>query len=268
MSRVIGVISIKGGVGKTSCVAQLGSALASFGKKVLLVDANFSAPNLGFHFGIIEPKSTLHDALKNRINIQKAIYEYDKNIHIIPGGLLNQKINPFQLRKHISKIKGFYDMVLIDSSPNLNHEILATMVTADELLVVTNPDVPTLSCTMHAVKEALRKKTPITGVILNKVRNKKFELSMEEIEDGCGVPIIGYLPENVKVPESIAYTTPLPYYSPTNTGAVEMKKLASALIQEDYKDPRVWQRVRKLFDRSVRKDEINRDLMRQGKQHW
>ncbi len=268
MSRVIGIIAIKGGVGKTSCVAQLGSALADFGKKVLLVDANFSAPNLGFHVGLVNPKKTLHDALQGKVSIHKAIYAYNKNLHVIPGSLLNEKINPFLLKKHLAHLRDFYDIILIDSSPNLNHEILATMVAADELIVVTNPDVPTLSCTMHAVKEALRKKIPITGLILNKVRNKDFELSIEEIEDSCGVPVIGYVPESVAVPESIAYTTPLPYHQPMHDVSVEMKKLAAALIQQDYKDPRFFTQFRKLFDTSVRKDEINRELLKLGKQHW
>ena len=53
----IGVISIKGGVGKTTAVSNLGTVMANtFGKKVLLVDANFSAPNLGLHLGVVNPK--------------------------------------------------------------------------------------------------------------------------------------------------------------------------------------------------------------------
>ncbi len=268
LSRVIGVIAIKGGVGKTSCVAQLGSALAEFGQKVLLVDANFSAPNLGFHFGLQNPQKTLHHVLQRKIPAHKAVYSYAKNLHLIPGSLLNERVNPFQLKKQLQLIRDFYDIVLIDSSPHLNYEILATMVASDELLVVANPDIPTLSCTMHAVKEAVKKKTPITGLILNKVRGKDFELSIEEIEKACGVPVIGYLPESVAVPESIAHTTPLPYHKPLHEVSIEMRKLAAALIKQEYKDPRWWMGVKKFFDKSVRKDEVNRELLRLGKQHW
>jgi septum site-determining protein MinD len=268
LSRIIGIISIKGGVGKTSCVAQLGSALAEMGQKVLLIDANFSAPNLGFHLGLQNPQKTLHHVLQHKVPIHKAIYSYNKNLHVIPGSLLNEKINPFMLKKHLKNIRDFYDIILLDSSPNLNHEILATMVAADELLVVANPDIPTLSCTMHAVKEAVKKKTPITGLILNKVRGKKFELSIDDVEDACGVPVIGYLPESVAVPESIAFTTPLPYHKPSHDVAIEMKKVAAALIKQDYKDPRWWMQIKKFLPSSVRKDEVNRELMRLGKQHW
>ena len=57
------------------------SALASFGKKVLLIDANFSAPNLGIHLNIIEPKNTIHQVLTGDSKIEDSIYpvgEFDK----------------------------------------------------------------------------------------------------------------------------------------------------------------------------------------------
>ncbi|MCH8872918.1 AAA family ATPase, partial [candidate division KSB1 bacterium] len=57
-AKTIGILSIKGGVGKTSTVAALGAAIAGFDKKVLLIDGNFSAPNLGLHLGIVNPKVT------------------------------------------------------------------------------------------------------------------------------------------------------------------------------------------------------------------
>ena len=47
-----------------------------------------------------------------------------------------------------------------------------------------------------------------------------------------------------------------------------MKKLTNALIQQDYKDPRFLSQLRKLFDKSVRKDEVNRELLKLGKPHW
>ena len=59
MGKTIGVISLKGGVGKTTAVVALGSALADFGKKVLLVDGNFSAPNLGLHLDLFDTEKTI-----------------------------------------------------------------------------------------------------------------------------------------------------------------------------------------------------------------
>src|SRR3989344_7359853 len=239
--KIIGIISLKGGVGKTSTVANLGSALAAeFGKRVLVVDANFSAPNLGLHLGIVDPKTTIHDVLLNRADANDAIYKHDAGFHVMPGAFVSRRINPFQLKKKIGYLKGYYDVILIDSSPNLNDEMLSTMIASDELYVVTSPDYPTLSTTLRAVRLAKQRKTPIKGLILNRVRNKKFELRTDEIEEAAQVPVFSVVPEDIRVAEAIAHTTPVTLHKPRANASVEYKKLAGLLIGEPYKDPRVW----------------------------
>jgi len=260
--RIIGIISLKGGVGKTSSVANLGAALASeFGKKILVIDANFSAPNLGLHLGLVEPAATIHDILLDKVKVNDAIYEHESGFHFIPGAYISRKIQPFKLKNKISYLKDYYDIILIDSSPNLNEEILATMIAADELLVVTSPDYPTLSTTLRAVRLAKQKKTPITGLILNRVRNKKFELSIEDIEEAAQVPVLSVLPEDIRVQEAIANTTPVALHKPKAKSAIEYKKLAACLIGERYKDPRLLYRLKSLFKKDIAKENINRFLM-------
>ena len=259
--KVIGIISLKGGVGKTSSVANLGAALAGFGKKVLVVDANFSAPNLGLHLGLLNPEITLHDVLLNRASINEAIYEHGAGFHLIPGAYISRKVNTFGLKEKIRHLKDYYDAILIDSSPNLNDEMLSAMMASDMLLVVTSPDYPTLSATLRAVRLAKQKKTPISGLILNRVRNKKFELSIQDIEEAAEVPVISVLPEDIKIPESIASTTPVTLHRPKSASAVEYKKLAASLIGEKYEDPRLWPRIKSIFKKDVPKENINRLLM-------
>lgn len=260
--KIIGIISLKGGVGKTSSVSNLGAALASdFGKKVLVVDANFSAPNLALHLGLVKPKATIHDVLLKRANINEAIYEHESGFHLIPGAYLSRKINPYKLKQKIGHLREHYDVILIDSSPNLNDEILATMIAADELLVVTSPDYPTLSTTLRAVRLAKQKRTPITGLILNRVRNKQFELSIEDIEEAAQVPVISILPEDIRVPEAIANTTPVTVHSPKANSSIEYKKLAACLIGEKYEDPRLFARLKSIFKKDVARDNVNRLLL-------
>lgn len=266
MTKIIGIISIKGGVGKTSCTANLGAALAKeYKKSVLIIDANFSAPNLAFHFGLMDPDLTLHHVLSNKCSPKDAVFEYEKNLHIIPGSVLQERINPFKLREKLYKLRDHYDFILIDSSPRLDNELVATMLAADELLVVTSPDFPTLSCTLQAIKAAKEKKTPITGLILNRVHHRSFEISIEEIEKTTGVPVVAYISENMKVPESIASTTPTTLYSPRSSPSIEFKKLAGALVKKEYQDPRFLPRLKKLFFSTPQKHEINRELLRGGK---
>lgn len=260
--KIIGIISIKGGVGKTTAVSNLGAMLSKeFGKKVLIVDANFSAPNLALHMGFINPETTLSDVLLDKVDVKEAIYEHDVGFHILPTALLHRKINPFKLRNKINKLKSIYDFILIDSSPTLNEEMLSTIVASDHLLVVTSPDLPTLSCTMHAVKVAKRKKTPIAGLIINRVRNKKYELSLDEIQDTTGVPVVAVLPDDTKVLEALAHSIPASVFSPRKNFAVEYKKLAASLIGEEYKDTRLLKRVKEFIAPDNSQPKVNRSVL-------
>lgn len=262
MGKVIGIIAIKGGVGKTTSVSNLGAILAKeFNKKVLLIDGNFSAPNLALHYGIIKPDITLHDVLLNKANIEEAIHTEHDNLHILPSAHLSRKINPFQLKNKIEKIKQNYDVILIDASPTLNEEILATMIASDELLVVTSADYPSLSTTLRAVRLAKQKKTPIKGLILNRVRNKKFELSIEDIEKASTIPVLAVLPEDIKILESLYLTKPAAFNFPKSKAVIEYKKLAASLIGKKYRDPRLLHRLKRVLPGNIPKQEINRDIL-------
>lgn len=262
MGKIIGIISIKGGVGKTSVVSALGAAIANeFDKKVLLIDANFSAPNLALHLGLVNPEITLHHVLNNRANANEAIYQTEHGFHIMPGSLVYKKINPYKLKDKIKHLRDYYDIILIDSSPTLNEEILATMIASDELFVVTTPDHVTLSTTLRAVKLAKQRKTPIKGLILNKVFNKTFELSLEEIEESANCNVLAVLPHEINILEALSKNTPSTLHKQSNS-TFEYIKLASALIGEEYKDPRFKFKLKRLFGK-IPKQDINRTVFRE-----
>ena len=87
--KTIGVISIKGGVGKTSTVVSLGASMAALGKKVLLVDGNLSAPNLGMHIGL-DTKKGVHDVLAGKIRPETAIYSHEV-LDVMPASMFKSK---------------------------------------------------------------------------------------------------------------------------------------------------------------------------------
>ena len=256
MGKTIGVISLKGGVGKTSVVASLGDAIADFGKKVLLIDGNLSSPSLGLHLNLINPEKTLHHVLDRSVNTKDAIYEFG-NFHLMPASIFDRvDVNPLALRDRIKGLKRLYDFIIIDSSPALDAETLAVMSASDEILAVTTPDRPTLSATIKAVNFAKRKGTPIAGIVLNKVHNKSFEIPFEDIEETLDVPILAVVPYDVKVLESLAHMTPYTSHKPNSKGSVEYKKLAASLIGEKFKPFSFGD----FFRLSPKKQEVNREL--------
>ena len=256
MGKTIGVISLKGGVGKTSVVTALGDAISDFGKKVLLIDANLSAPNLGMHLNLIEPEITLHHVLSRKAKIKDSIYHFD-NFDVVPSSIFNSvEVNPFLLKDKIKHLKKKYDMVLIDSSPSLGEETLAVMLASDGLLVVTTPDYPTLSTTLKAVKLAKQRGNNINGLVLNKVHNKNFELSIEDIEKTAGVPVMAVIPHDVGVLKSLSEFKPFTASKPKSEASIEYRKLGATLIGEKYKPLR----FKDLFRKGPKRQEVNREI--------
>ena len=256
MGKIVGIMSLKGGVGKTSVVASLGSAIAEFGKKVLLIDANFSAPNLGIHFNLIDPEVTLHDIMTRRANLKDAIYAVG-DVDILPASMFNNdNISPLRLKSKIRSLKKKYDVILIDSAPNLGDEGLATLFASDEVFFIITPDHATLSNTIKTINRAQQRGTVINGLILNKVHDKDFELTLEQIEDTTSIPILAVIPYELNVLEAQSNFIPSVKHKPRSRGSKEHKKLAATMVGEKYK-PSIFKRI---FRLGPKKQEVNREL--------
>ena len=255
MGKVIGLISIKGGVGKTTLAAALAADLAhNHGKKVLLIDANYSAPNLGIHMDIISPKKTIHDVLSGGNRLTEAVHER-YGVHVIPGNFLfNKDYNVLKLKNKLAGAKNRYDFVILDASPSLNDEILSTMLASDALFVVSTPDYATLSCSMKSAKLAQQRNKPIAGIILNKVRGKQ-EVKLEEIQESLGIPVVAKIKDDDIVHMALHERTPATLFAKSTKFSKEVSRLSRSLMGKP---------ERKGWFRKPRKEQINREVLRQG----
>ncbi|MFH0929606.1 MAG: cell division ATPase MinD [Candidatus Aenigmatarchaeota archaeon] len=245
MSKIISVISGKGGVGKTTVVSNLGSALTKHGKNVVIIDGNLTTPNLSLHLGIPFYPVTLHDALRNDMPIESAIYNHHSGLKVIPASLSIESLEGVDLDRMEEAMSGLLnstDIIIVDSAAGLGKEAMAAMNVADELLIVTNPDLPAVTDALKTIRVAQRNGKKIMGVVVNRVRGLKHEMSIDEIRSMLEVPIISLIPEDISVPKSIARKIPVVHHKPKSKSSVEFQKLALKIIGEPWRkiEKRAW----------------------------
>lgn len=260
MGTNIAFISVKGGVGKTTLALEMASALANdFGKKVLLVDANFSAPNIGLYLDL-KKDLTLHNVLNGDEGLHATICE-SFGFDVVPASMeFSNEIDPFKLKKILEKYKHRYDFIILDSSPNYK-EMLPVVVAADKIFVVTTPDRVTMHTSLKAAKIARDGKTPVTGVIINRIQNSKYEIDLKEIESTFDLPVLARIRDNQKILEAGHFKIPITVYDSLNIISREIKRLASAVVGEKEKVSLFNRIFKKSF---MGKERVNRELMRQS----
>ncbi len=231
-AKIIGVFSCKGGVGKTTTVCNIAAYLTQkLKKRVLAVDANLTAPNLGLHFGELEPKVTIHDVLSGKIPIQEAVVRRHGIDAIFGSIAFREEVHLVDLRAHLEPLRSKYHVIILDSAPGLGPEVMAAMRAADEIITVTNPLLPTVASTIKTFGAAERHKVPVMGVVVNKVRGEPFELSTANIKKALGWPVLTSIPEDAKVREATASGIPVVMYAPSSPGARRFKQLSEKIHQ-------------------------------------
>lgn len=237
--KVYGFASGKGGVGKSTIVANLGVALARYKQKTLVVDADIPMPDLGGFLGISEPPITLCEVLAKSKKIQQAIYKGPANLDVIPS---SSSLDSFLqadirlLKKIIMPIKDQYEFILVDTPSGLNNYVLGALKAVEEIFLVVTPDEP-------SVANALKLKTALElldlrtkGVILNRIRKKRFgkvhQLSKTEVEMRLGSNVIGAIPEDEEVIKSLGSRKPLMVRKPGSNASKALRTLAKNLIKE------------------------------------
>ncbi len=250
MTRIISVVSGKGGVGKTTLVANLGACLAGMGKRVLILDGNLSGANLGLHLDLPDNfPFSLNRALKGEISPLESVHAHYLGFDIVPASIVDMQINPRRLKHILRVLARGRDFVIIDSAPGINHEALASIESSDEVLLITTPDIPSIVDILRSRKLAESKRKRINGVVVNRTRKEPSEIGRKLIEDILELPVVASIPEHRKVREAICMKTPVVAYAPRSDAAVEMRRLACSLIGENMPEPGLLDRLLRIIGR-------------------
>ena len=236
MARVIGVLSGKGGVGKTTLVSNLGVSLAQEGKNVAIIDANLTGANLGLHFGLLSYPVSIHDVMKDGASLTDAIYKHPSGVDIIPASLSIEHVDtePRNLRKSIDKFLGDKDFVLIDAATGLDRETLAAIDMSDEILLVTHPELPTVSDALRTKTIAEKYDKDIIGIVLNRI-TKEDELDTGTVSSFFELPVIGAIPEDPIVRKSIEAKNPVILSHPRHRVSNEIRRVSDHILGKDHK---------------------------------
>jgi len=243
MTRTIGILAGKGGVGKTTVAINLACSLGLLNKKVGLVDFNFTTPHLITELGII-PSVTLNNLLRGEADIKNALYPCF-NIFILPSSLNLADLTGFDISNLKPKIKELlndFEIVLLDSAPGFGREALSAMQASDEIILVVNPTLTAIVDIMKCKELAVKLGVNPLGIVVNKFRDKSFELRPEEISNLTELPLLAVIKESEDFLKSEAARKPLVFYK-RNKGE-EFFKLAHRLTGIEYKRPGFLKRLK------------------------
>lgn len=238
MGKLIVVSSGKGGVGKTTTSVNLAASLTKQGKNVILVDGNLTTPNIGLHLGLTKFPVTLNDVLKGEANLIDAVYIHPLGFKLLPGSLSIRsfsEINSRKLKKLFEDLREMCDFVIVDSAAGLGNESISVLKNADEILVVTNPELPAVTDAFKVVTLAREIGIPVRGIVLNKIRKENFDLGIKAIEGLLETPITTAVEDDKNMRMAIYRKKPITHLKPNSNSSRAYHHLARRIHDPDYK---------------------------------
>jgi len=228
--RMVAIASGKGGVGKTTIATNLALAFAKLGRRCLLVDFDLSMPGVDIAMGINHEKS-LKDVLFNNARLEECIYKVN-GCDVIPSSpiptFFKDHENVKGLKNVIDRIKEKYEIILMDYPPGSNVELLDEFGREISLILVANPDKPSLVNLYNIKVLAQERGSKIIGLVLNKTHGDE---DIDNIEETLKIPVIAVLPEDDKVRESFSNGVPIIVEDDGREFSREIMDLAKFLIK-------------------------------------
>ena len=237
------VITGRGGAGKSTMTANLGTYFSKVGYRSLVVDGDLYLPKLAFHFGIYTPQYNIHTLLKTpNMRVLQAVYHDPRTgVDVLPGSSriydvidLDQR----RLRSIVREIQSRYNITIIDSPVGIPFDTISTFRLAQYQLIIVEIE----RCPIHSLERMIENEVVKlksigdayglkVGVVLNKVRESSESVNdiVDFLEYSVEVPVVGVVPFDHRVPEATNYGRPVLDYAPRTRASKAISEAGSVL---------------------------------------
>ena len=208
MGEVIVVTSGKGGVGKTTTTANVGTGLAAAGKKVVLIDTDIGLRNLDVVMGLENRiVYNLVDVVENKCRIKQALIKDKRHpsLYLMPSAQTKDKtaVTPEQMVRMINQLREQFDYIILDCPAGIEQGFKNAIAGADRALVVTTPEVSAIRDADRIIGLLEANDFKQIDLVINRLRPDMVKrgdmMSADDVVDILAVPLIGIVPDDENV---------------------------------------------------------------------
>ena len=208
MSEVIVVTSGKGGVGKTTTSANVGTGLAQLNKKVVLIDTDIGLRNLDVVMGLENRiVYNLVDVVEGNCRVKQALIKDKRypNLYLLPTAQTRDKtaVSPEQMKALIDELREEFDYIILDCPAGIEQGFKNAIAGADRALVVTTPEVSAIRDADRIIGLLEANELKRTDLIVNRVRmdmvSRGDMMSIDDVVDILSINLIGAVPDDENI---------------------------------------------------------------------
>lgn len=238
-TRRICIASGKGGVGKTVIALNLGLALGKSGKDVILLDADLDMANLEVVLDMQGRPITLQDVMKEEADIEDAIYSIEgQEARVVPAGISPnefRRMDPDKFERVMDDLSKECDIILVDAPAGIGKDTISCFNACQETLLVATPETISAIDASKAKTVSEKMGSPVKGVVMNRVPEKRYGMNNKEITALLNTPVISEIKEDPKIRKAVEEKKPVIDYYPEHQFTKEIKDLTQQLIGKAYK---------------------------------
>ena len=218
MSEVIVITSGKGGVGKTTTTANVGTGLAMEGKKVVLIDTDIGLRNLDVVMGLENRiVYNLVDVIEGNCRIKQALIKDKRNptLYLLPSAQTRDKtaVSPEEMAKLTEELKDEFDYILLDCPAGIEQGFKNAIAGADRAIVVTTPEVSAVRDADRIIGLLDANEIKKTELFVNRLRTDMVKrgdmMSSQDVVEILSVDLLGVVPDDENIVVSTNQGEPL-----------------------------------------------------------